>query len=237
MAFIAICLPQVALADPAASRSGRAGRDQVRAPGQKGKVKPRKVGRIRRGFRAVKKRLRIPPKVKRKIRRGVKIAKGYGTLAADKIQASLPRRLSKGFAKARMFAPTSLGGFAGHKFSQDKLFLGSFGVAYPVATHLQIPAFVYLGMDPVTAVVAHEVIEVPLSLGILAWRQHHIREDRSQSFGGTLKKLGKDYRDYAKKQQSNSRRFIKNYKRLRHQNRLRQMSGELGQAAQAAAAQ
>lgn len=227
---ISLCVPQVAVAGRTATREhrvdrvDRAGKAKVSRSKGKTRARPKRFRRLRRSLRGLKKRLRIPPKVKRKIRRGVKIAKGYGTLTADKIQASLPRRLSKGFARVRLAAPTNLGGFAGHKFKQDKLFLGSFGVAYPVATHMQIPAFVYLGMDPVTALVVHEVAEIPMSLGLLAWRQHHIRKDRSQGFGGTLKKLGKEYGEYAKKQQKSSRRFIKGYRRQRKQNKLRAMS-------------
>jgi len=217
----------VALAGPLATRTPP--RSAVKEAAVKGKrvVKPRRFRRIRSGFKALKKRLRLPPKVRKKIRRGVKIAKGYGTLAADKVQRVLPRRLGKGFAKIRLAAPTTLGGFAGHMFKKDPLFLGSFGVAYPIAVHLQVPALMAMGMDPVSAVVVHEVAEIPVSLGILAWRQHHIRKDRSQTFGGTLKKMGKDYGQYAKKEQASSRRFIKAYKKLKQRNQLRKMSAGL----------
>ena len=227
IAVMALCPLPSALAGPlATSTVGRSTvKDAVRV--QKRGVKPQRFQRLRKGFRAIKQRLRLPPKLKRKIRRGVKIAKGYGTIAADKIQRSLPRRLSKGFAKVRLMAPTTLGGYAGSMFKKDPVFLGSFGVAYPIATHLQIPAFVYLGMDPVTALVVHEVTEIPLSLGILAWRQHHIREDRSQNFGGTLKKMGVDYRAFAKKEQASSRRYMKAYKRLKQRNQLRKLSAGL----------
>ena len=224
ISIISILPLQSALAGPLATRT--APRTAVKDAPATGKrvVKPRRFTRIRTRFQALKKRLKIPPKLKRKIRRGVKIAKGYGTLTADKIQRALPSKLGNGFAKIRLAAPTTLGGFAGHMFKKDPLFLGTFGVAYPVAVHLQVPALMAVGMDPVSAVVVHEVVEIPLSLGILAWRQHHIREDRTQSFGGTLKKMGKDYGAFARKEQASSRRFINAYKRLKQRSQLRKMS-------------
>lgn len=227
IAVISLCPLSSALATPAATGSVPRSAVKDAAVSQKRVVKPRRFQRLRKGFTSLKKSLRIPPKLKRKIRRGVNIAKGYGTIAADKIQRSLPRRLSKGFAKIRLAAPTTLGGFAGSMFKKDPVFLGSFGVAYPVAVHAQVPALMYLGLDPVSAVVVHEVVEIPLSLGILAWRQHHIRQDRSQTFGGTLKKMGTDYSAFAKKEQANSRRYIKAYKRLKSRNQLRKLSAGL----------
>ena len=181
------------------------GKGKVRGKGKApGKIRTRVKGALG----AMSRKLHLP-QLKRSLARKLCVARGYCTLAADRVEKALPKRLAKGYSKLRLASPGHLAAFTGSKFKQDPLFLGSFGVAYPIATHLQIPAFIAMGMNPAAALVAHEVIEIPLGLGILAWRQHALRKDKSVGFGGTLKSLGKEHAEFARSRQQESRRFMK----------------------------
>jgi len=159
----------------------------------------------------VAKVLKKTARVKRAVGKRIRLLGGYTTLAADKLERKLPDRAGKAFHKLRLLAPGHLSGFAATKFKQDPVFLSGFGVAYPIAAHLQIPAFIALGMNPGVALVAHEITEIPMSLGILTWRQHQLRKDRSQTFGQTLKGLGKEYKVFADKDMQRSRRMMRRY--------------------------
>ena len=221
----------VALSSPSTAQAGRSHRTKrlLKAPAgalhlrpsrgvRKGKIR----ARVKTALGTMSRKLHIP-QLRRSINRKLCVARGYCTLAADRLESKLPRRLATGYKKLRLLSPGHLAAFSGHKFKRDPLFLSSFGVAYPVATHLQIPAFIALGMNPVAAVIAHEVVEIPLGLGILAWRQHHLRKDKSQSFGGTLKALGREHSKFATARQQESRRFMKQRARTKQQGSLRQM--------------
>ena len=203
------------------------GRGRITVEGKgKGKGKGKGRGRIRARVKTalgtLSRKLHIP-QLKKSVGRKLCVARGYCTLAADRVEAALPKRLARGYGKLRLLSPGHLAAFTGQKFKGDPLFLSSFGVAYPVATHLQIPAYIAMGMNPVAAVVVHEALEIPLGLGILAWRQHHLRKDRSQTFRGTLRSLGREHSEFARSRQQESRRFMKQRARARQQGSLGQM--------------
>ena len=191
----------------------------------KGKIR----ARVKTALGAMSRKLHIP-QPKKSIDRKLCVARGYCTLAADRIEGALPKPLARGYSKLRLASPGHLAAFTGHKFAKDPLFLSSFGVAYPIAAHMQVPVYIALGMNPVAAVAVHEAVEIPLGLGILAWRQHALRKDKSQTFGGTLKALGREHADFARDRQQESRRFMK-------QRAQKKQQGSLGHIGMALAAQ
>ena len=186
------------------------------------------VVKARSGLRKLGRKLRLPPKVKKAIKYKLCVARGFCTLAADRVERALPGRLGRGFHKARLLSPGHLSAFAAKKFKQDPRFLAGFSVAFPLSMHAAVPVGISLGLNPVAALVLHEVLEPPLALGILAWRQHHLRTDRSQTFRGTLRSLGTDYKAFAKVERKKSRRFMA--QRARAKSSLRQLGRGLAVA-------
>lgn len=197
---------------------------------RKGKVRARRKGvvktKVKSALGAMSRKLHLP-QLKKSISRKLCVARGYCTLAADRIEKALPKKMANRYAKLRLASPGHLAAFTAQKFSQDPLFLSSFGVAYPIASHLQIPAFIAMGMNPAVALVLHEAVEIPVGLGILAWRQHALRKDKSQSFGGTLRTMGKEHAEFARSRQQESRRFMKRRAQARQRGSLSQMGAAL----------
>jgi hypothetical protein len=145
------------------------------------------------------------------------LAGAYCTLAADRVQACLPRPLARGFGKLRMLSLGNMGSFAGKKFVEDPGFLTTFGVASPIAWHLTIPVAIAAGVNPAVAIVGHEIIEAPFNIGVILWRQHYLAKQANpnQTFWRSMKQVGRDYRDNAEVNQARNRRRLRLYKHMR----------------------
>jgi hypothetical protein len=173
-------------------------------------------------------------KLRRRIGTRISLASAYGTELADKLQAKLPGKLGRGFGKLRLFSISTAGAFAAKKFKQDAGFLATFGVASPTLMHAAVPFAIAAGANPVLVGVGHEIIEIPINLGVIAWRQHHLakRANPNQTFRQTLRQLGGEYSATAKEGR------VRNHRRLslhRHfkakraaQKRARNVSAQQG---------
>ncbi len=156
----------------------------------------------------VRERMKLPETIARPLRLGLCRARGSCTLVADRLEAKLPAGAARLFHKVRLASPLALVGFVGKKVAEDPIFLSSLGVASTVVQHLEIPALIALGVNPALALAVHELTETPVNLALICWRQHHLREDRSQSFLGTLRGLGREYRAFAETRREENRRFM-----------------------------
>lgn len=172
---------------------------------------PRPASPSRRGaewLARARARVRLPEGIARPLRLGICQVRGHCTLAADRLEARLPHGLARAFHRVRLASPLALAAFAGQKLAEDPVFMGAVGIGASVLQHLEIPAMIALGVNPGLAVAIHELTEIPVNLAIVCWRQHSLRADRSQSFFGTLRGLGRDYRDFVEKRRQENRRFM-----------------------------
>ena len=169
----------------------------------------RGVIKVRSRLGRLGRKLRLPPRIKRAIKHKLRVVRGHCTLAADAVERALPGPLGRGYHHLRLLSPGHLGSFAAFKFQQDRKFLIGFGITYPIVSQLQVPAMIYIGVNPFAALLVSEFIGKPISLGILAWRQHHLRSDRSRTFADTVRGLGTEYQSYAHNERSHARKFMK----------------------------
>lgn len=170
----------------------------------------------------VKSRVRVPRKVRKAyhaVSKRAHLLQGYCTLGIDRLQGCLPRPFASTLDRIRLFSPGAMSDFAITKFKQDSAFLATFGVVSPTAWHLSVPVAIWFGVNPALAVAGHEFIEGPFNMAVILLRQHHLRADRSQSFWGTMKGLGREYAEIARSGRERSRRFVRLHRRLRAKRR------------------
>jgi hypothetical protein len=139
-------------------------------------------------------------------------AQGQMTCAADQLEHRLPPRLAKAFHHARTCNPLAFSGFAARKFKQDPAFLTGYGVFSWGFSNLQTPLLIAMGMNAGLAVALRFATGVPMDIGVILWREHSRRDDRSRSFWGTVKQLGQEYRAYSSGRREANRRFIEQHR-------------------------
>jgi hypothetical protein len=149
--------------------------------------------------------LRLPPKIKKVVDNRMLAFRARCTRIADRIECRLPAGLRPAFDKARYLNPLTLSAFCVRKFKQDPIFLTAYGVVSTAVGYAVPPLLMAAGVSAFPALVAHEVIGTPLTLGVIAWRQHHLRQDRSQTFLQTARKLFGEYRDFALQRRADAR--------------------------------
>ncbi len=152
-------------------------------------------------------KVRLPPKVQQAIDSRLCATAARCTQLADRVQASLPTTLVPTFEKARLLSPLTLSSYAVKKFREDPVFLTGAGIGTMAAGYVALPAMVGLGVNPAAAFVIKQVVETPIEVGLIAWRQHELRSDRSQTLLGTLRGLGREYRAFATERREQNRRL------------------------------
>lgn len=212
----------VFVASPLVSHAGRTPRQiakQVRVDASPGRrLLHRAKSSIVRVAKKLKSRVRMPRRVKKvyhAARKRAHLLQGYCTLAVDRLQACLPRPFATTLDRIRLFSPGAMSNFAITKFKQDPRFLAMFGAASSIGWHLAVPAAICLGVNPALAVVGHDFVEGPINIAVILLRQHQLRADRSQSFWGTMKGLGREYGEIARSGRERNRRYARLYRRLR----------------------
>lgn len=183
-------------------------------------------GKLARTLERWMSRLHLPPKLQAAIDKRVCLVRGKCTLLADRIEAKLPPRLSRGFHKLRDVSPLAMSSFAAHEFKKDRVFLATAGTATVLGVHLEVPVLLALGVNPVVTGVVHEVTEPLFLLGLVAWRQHHLR--KGSTFVGTLKHLGREYKQYVRGRREENRAFMR--ERAAKQSTLRALGAGLTEA-------
>ncbi|MCA9672490.1 MAG: hypothetical protein KC503_43145 [Myxococcales bacterium] len=172
--------------------------------------------------------------VKRSVRRPLNFARAHMTRWADKLEARTPERF-KGFVRKLRTAtsPMALGKFTHQKFKADGKFLATYGVASSALGYLSLPVLLST-MSPAAVLgvrVAHNLVDA----GVLLWRQHHLRTDRSQTLGDTWRQLGVELEGYAEKQRALNRRYLRllEYKRaVKAEQRAARRQSAYGQGVQ-----
>lgn len=162
-------------------------------------------------------------KLRRRVGARLSLASAYGTELADKLQARLPGALGRGFGKLRLFSLGTAGAFAAKKFKQDAGFLATFGVASPTLMHAAVPLAIAAGANPVVVGVGHEILEVPLNLGVIAWRQHQLakRENPNQTFRQTMGQLGREYKATAVETRARNHRRLQLHRHFKAKRRAK----------------
>lgn len=160
-------------------------------------------------------------KLRRRLGNRLSLAGAYGTELADKLQAHLPGALGRGFGKLRLFSLGTAGAFAAKKFKQDAGFLATFGVVSPTLMHTAVPVAIAAGANPMLVGLGHEILEIPLNLGVIAWRQHKLakRQNPNQTFGQTMRQLGREYQTTAVETRARNHRRLqlhRHFKAKRH---------------------
>jgi len=169
----------------------------------------RKAGKVSAWMLRMQQKIHLPDRIRRPIEAKLCLVRGTCTLMADRLEHSLPPTLGRLAHKLRLLSPLAAGGFAVSKFKQDPVFLTGFGVASTILQNLEIPAMIALGVNPGVALAIHEIAEPPINLAVIAWRQHHLRKDRSQSFLTTVRGLASEYRDHVESRIEENRAFMK----------------------------
>lgn len=152
--------------------------------------------------------LKLPPKIKAAVDRRILGLRLQCTRLADRLECKLPPRLRPAFEKLRLLNPLSLAGFAAGKFRQDPVFLAGYGVISKAVDLVKLPLLLAGGVNPLVALAVDQVTGVPLTLGVIVWRQHHLRQDRSQTFRQTTRILFGEYRDFALARRAEDRQLL-----------------------------
>lgn len=153
-------------------------------------------------------RIKLPPRLKNAIDKRVQNLRLQCTRLADRVECRLPGRMRPAFQKLRLFNPLTVSGFAARRFRQDPVFLASYGVISHAVDFVKMPLLLGAGVNPLVALAVDQVTGTPLTLAVIAWRQHHLRTDRSQTFRQTTRNLFGEYREFALARRAEDRQLI-----------------------------
>ena len=196
--------------------------DAVRRPGKGLRLKARyrlarvrATGSTRRGI----KKLRLPARyrlAKRKFaasKTGRTLARmgrglvrtrnslgGRMTHCADACERKLPPRLAKGFHRVREHNPLALWSYTWSKFRQDPVFLGTYSGVSTGLNKLATPLMLGAGCSATASMFVPDLVTIPLTLAVITLREHHRRDDRSRTYGGTVRHMVDEYRDLTRSQ-------------------------------------
>ncbi len=127
------------------------------------------------------------------------------TQSADWVEHRLPSAGGRVFHTLRALDPIGLGAFAFDRIKRDPVFFATYGTWSLVFSNAMVPILIGAGLSPVAATVSRFVTGTPIDLLALAWRTHARRKDRSQSFWGTVRGLGHDYKVFTEARRERNR--------------------------------
>ncbi len=213
LALLCVMTLQLPLASEALAREGALRRTQGKGLRLKARYRLARVrvkGATRKGIR----KLRLPARyrgAKRKIAasktgrtlarmgRGLVRARnslgGRMTHCADACERKLPPLLARGFHRVREHNPLGLWSYTWKKFRQDPVFLGTYGGVSTGLNKLATPLMLGAGCGATASMFIPDLVTIPLSLAVITAREHHLRKDRSRTYGGTVRHMVQEYRD------------------------------------------
>jgi hypothetical protein len=129
------------------------------------------------------------------------------TWLADGLERSLPPRMSRGLHMLRSVNPFATGAYAFHKVEQDPAFMIGYGVLSSTLGKLQTPTMLALGASVPATTITSILLGPPLDFTVLTLREHHRRTDRSRSYWGTVKAVGREYKQFVSDRRAQNRAF------------------------------
>lgn len=161
-------------------------------------------------------------RVRKKARRLGRAIRGQITHTADGLELRMPRGPARLFHKARAYSPLSMGAFTYKKFKQDPVFLGSYKGFSWLFGKVGPPVLFKMGAGLSTSLLLPSLIGVPMDLGFIFGREHHLRKraNADQTLRLTARQLTGDYRDFVDHRRQQNRRYYEVYtKRLKERRR------------------